>query len=616
MKRFAFIATAAFALTAGALAALPRMVSAFDVKGQIERSVGGLLGTPVTLEGEGHFAFAPWPAIVFDNPRLAARQPAAEASTPPLVAAGRLVVTADLSALVTGGSIGRRILIEDATIVVPDLALGGLARLDRDALARVEPGRLAIANSRIRLPLPGHAGAETVSVASLEFGWPDKSSHMRLDGNLVWRDTPVTIASRVVGPVALAAGRDGTARVNITVGGADARFDGRLFLLEGVQVQGDLRLRAPDPAALARLLRLDWQPGFAPFELSGEVHSQAGGATLADAELTLGRNAFDGAFSLRFDGKRPSLQGTLASALVDLSGSRTAGAARSLALPDMGGAEAAPASMPAVIADLRRRAFDPALLGAVDVDLRLSAKSARLGPVNLTDAASNLILRDGRLRLEIGEAMLAQGRLTATLDLRPVGDGTLAMKSRLALADARLEGLGILPLPSFIHAARTRLTLEADSDGRSVEEVAGRLRGRGQVVLTELKTAPLPGLAEALKQPLNGHGGATRSLQTGFASAEFNVSINGHTIGVENFTATSPTMNLRLVGSTQWPNGPLALRGAVQLNERAGGWAGDPITLEVPISLAGSLGNPVASTGGAPLVLPVAPRPVAAPLTP
>lgn len=603
MKRLAFFATAAFVVSAGVLAALPRMVSAFDVKGQIERSVGGILGQPVTVAGEGHFAFAPWPAIVFDATRISAREPGA-ATPRTLVEAARMVVTADLSALVTGGSIGRRITIEDAAIDVPDLALGGLVRLDRDALGRIEPGRLALANSRIRLHGASDGNVETIDVKAAEFGWPDKSSHMRLDGTFVWRDTPVSIASRVVGPVALAAGRDGTARVNVTVGGAEAKFDGRLFILEGVQAQGSLTLRAPDPAALARLLHLPWQPSVGLFELAGDVHAQAGGATLADAELTLGQNAFDGAFSLRFDGKRPSLQGTLATARLDLSGAPPTSAARSLAMP--GPTSAAPADvMQGVVANWRGRTFDPRLLEALDIDLRLSAKSALLGNINLTDAASNLILRDGRLRIEIGEATLAQGRLTATLDLRPTGDGNLTMKSRIGVVDARLEGLGLVPLPSFIHSARARMTIEADAEGSTLDEVGDRVRGRGRLTLTDLKTAPLPGLAETLKQPLSTHTGSTRSSQSGFASAEMTVAIAGRTISVEDFSATSPTMNLRLVGSTQWPNGPLALRGAVVLNERTAGWTSEPVTLEVPISLVGSIGNPVASPGGTPMVRPI-----------
>ena len=126
-------------------------------------------------------------------------------------------------------------------------------------------------------------------------------------------------------------------------------------------------------------------------QLGGDVVANAHGISFSDASFRLNHGRFEGTLAIRRDDLRTTVEGTLATDLLDVD-----------SLP--GGRCRTEGSL----ASLYRR---PSSLGALDanVDLRISATKARLGRLTLDDAALAVLFRDGRLDVSVDEAGLCGG---------------------------------------------------------------------------------------------------------------------------------------------------------------------------------------------------------------
>jgi hypothetical protein len=170
-------------------------------------------------------------------------------------------------------------------------------------------------------------------------------------------------------------------------------------------------------------------------------------------------------------------------------------------------------------------------------------------------------------------------------------------------------------VPDFVHSARARIEFEAESSGRSIAELARGLTGRGLVSLSNLKMNAMPGFVDMMKPVTAQAQGAGRIVPTDFVNADVRINLSGPSVRVDMVTAKAPSVDVKLTGQAELPNGSMSMRGAVVVTERAAGWSGEVVAVELPISFQGSLRAPLVSSG-APVVRPRDGRESGGPIAP
>ncbi|MBI3274789.1 MAG: AsmA family protein, partial [Methylocystis sp.] len=290
-----------------------------------------------------------------------------------------------------------------------------------------------------------------------------------------------------------------------------------------------------------------------PFEnvrLTCQLTAETRDFQLSNLRFLADDNEFEGSFALRHDADRPIVQATLASNFVSLK-------------------PLVADTPPLASADRQwsRDVFDLPDLAGADVDLRLSAARARLGRLDVDDAALSLMLRGGRLEITLAEAQAYMGTIKARATFAAVAAGGLEFH-----ANAQTTGVDAGAL-SWDLAARQDISgnLDAsvtlDAAGDSVAQLTRELGGRASFALTQGEIAGID-LERALrrldKRPLSSAFDIT-SGRTAFDKVSATIKIAKGTASIEDGAARGPGFSLAFAGSTRIPDRSLALK--AQANE-------------------------------------------------
>jgi AsmA protein len=237
-------------------------------------------------------------------------------------------------------------------------------------------------------------------------------------------------------------------------------FDGTLALGDRPSAEGDMSASVRSIAALAALLNTEPPPVIAADDVavSGKVKATLDALTLGDATLTSAEQTFEGAIEIADPGGRPAVSGTLAAETLALE--PLLGPPQRLFDPS-GGWSAKPFAL------TPPRAFD--------LDLRLSAGRLDVYGRKLADAAASLIVRDGKLSMNLIDAAAYGGRLNGEAALACVGqDLKLSARGELTDADlgAALADFG-RPAASGRGAARFSIETSGVSPAAAVAALTG-----------------------------------------------------------------------------------------------------------------------------------------------
>lgn len=310
-------------------------------------------------------------------------------------------------------------------------------------------------------------GEERLQDIDLDLRWREADDPLVVDGAFDWRGDRVTLAAWLARPDAVRAGRESPARATVIAPRVRLTFDGTIGSDQTPAASGRLTAATPSLARLAEWLRLDLPlpGGRDAASLRAQINSRSRALSLSDAEVTLGANAFEGSLSLRRDGERPLLAGTLASG--DFAADDWLTVAPAMTDAD-GLWSAAPYRGPRS--------------GDLDLDVRISAAKARIGHLAFDETALSLQLKRGRLEISLGEASGYKGEFRGRLVVAPGRDRVETRATLQWTGIDAAEFLGAL-------APRNRLSgvsngqLSVESAGASVADLAARLDGRGQLSL-------------------------------------------------------------------------------------------------------------------------------------
>jgi AsmA protein len=350
-------------------------------------------------------------------------------------------------------------------------------------------------------------------------------------------------------PLTLLAGGDSPLQLSVQAAPANLSFEGIARQFDGMQIEGATTLRIPSVSRFAQ-----WTGGLTETALigaatiAGQVSWAAATLNLSQATIDLDGNAGEGALTASIVDGRPSLQGTLDFARFDLTPQANAIAAAI----DAGGAwQRDPIRLP--------------LFTTANVDLRLSAGSAVVGTTEVGPLAASLLVNDGSMRAEIGEAHLGAGLLEASV-VAGVKDGVLSgsasLKGDELPADALARLLGVTGVSGTIETA-----LDLTGSGGTWGDIVASLAGSGSFSLVEgrIEGVDITTLPQAIADPSAADAGSLSGGATGIGLATANIAVAGGAVSTDDLRVEGQGYGLDLAGRVALPTADVEGRGVLTL---------------------------------------------------
>lgn len=564
-----------------AMAVLPLLLPAAELRRVAAQALAGSTGQEVEILGE--------PAIrLFPSPRVVLGKVSFPLSAGQSLDAENVVTRLDLIQLLAGRVAVNDVIVEHPTLVLtgegvaPALGIASvLAATDRPEL-RIVDGTIAWRSS-------SGLTRELVSGITASLDRVLDHAGIAVAIQFDWREQPVNGTLFIDDITAFMAGTPAPLRIALATDGAKARFQGRGALgrspVMSPVMDGTVSAEADSLRAL-----FDWagvdaptRNGFGAFSLVSRLTLEKGEVALADASVALDGNRGDGGLLVKVSGPRPLIQGTFAADRISLA---PYGAAR-LTANDRQGWDRGP--------------IDLSGLGYCDLDLRLSAARVDVGDTEFSTVAASAVLSGGRLVVALGEARGWGGLLRASLTLVPAApDVSGAGAIRPAGAEVRIEAeatdvdlaRALDDVGGFRRIDGTgSVQIDVAGAGRTIEGIAANLQGSASLTAAN---GYLNGFDVALllqrieRRPLSAVSD-WRGGRTGFAELNGRIAIGDGIGTVEELAMRGAKAQIDMTGSLSIAQRTLDLVGHASLpatgSTRAGG-------IDLPFSVRGPWDEP------------------------
>lgn len=454
-------------------ACLPWSVEAPGAARFVSRGLQQSWGVALTARGRTEVVLLPLPRLVFEDIRLTE----GEAAGPVLASGGTLSLQLGLAALLTGRVEVDSLTLDGAEVRLPQEA--GDTRWSR-AIERLthsiagedgdRPRRVILARCSVKGRDPRDGTLQTARDVDLTVSWPAWSESLAVNGGLRWDGGSARIALADLRPYALFSGGESPFTAALTWPAGSLNAEGSGSLRDGFKAAGTGRLQTRSLHGTLALAGggLALSPFVEDFSVEGSFEAAAGQIQFPNVTVRSDGNVLEGAGSATFGSRRNAVQATLAAENLNLS-PLLAGFLR------LTGFERA-----ADDTAWRRRSLDLRPFTGGDLDLRISAGAARIGPVQLTDLASSVLVREGGIEASLGRASLRGGMVKGRVSL--AADENTAALTRVK-AQGSFDGLDLgallddLGQPRWVLGA-TRGSLALEGSGHDVDALARSVAGR------------------------------------------------------------------------------------------------------------------------------------------
>ncbi|MDP8251653.1 AsmA family protein [Pseudochrobactrum saccharolyticum] len=494
-------------LFAGALAALPYIVSTDSIRLHLAQNISAWTGYSVEIRQPPRMSFFPvFRASLSDvtvskmgdtnTPFMAAERIEVEMS--PLDALfGRVAFT---ETRLINAHFALSEPVEDLPQFVNTLAsssgrLGLAIRQARNVTAKKTEndqqndkqlqtmpfGRLVLENSSIGFTTRNTERQEQISKINASIDWPQTTSAATVKGKAVWHDETVDYNLNVAQPLLLLARGMSQMSAQITSKPLTISFDGRSNISENIFTEGAFSLSSPSLSESLHWVGLSSDASYSlrttaddAFSIETNVSATPLRIKLSDIALNLNNMPAKGAAEIGFGKQRPVVTGTLAfQTLNAVSFFHTVTTLVTKVSEDeeaknYGGYRYAPPRM-----------IDTRLLNSADLDIRLSAQNASIGAAQMTGLAAALQIRDGQAIFDIGDAKAFKGSIQTSIKLSQTADGQDNIGVRLNAANidsaAFLTALG---LNDPILSGQGNLSVTAETSPQSLQSMLRNARGQ------------------------------------------------------------------------------------------------------------------------------------------
>lgn len=461
-------------VAAGLVAAcLPWSIEAPGTARFVSRGLQQGWGVALAARGRTEVVLLPLPRIVFEDIRLTE----GDAAGPVLAAGGNLSLQLGLAALLTGRVEVDSLTLDGSELVLPqeagDPRWSAAAERLTHSIAGADgdrPRRIILAHCALKGRDPRDGTLQTARDVDLTISWPAWSESLAVNGGLRWSDGSARITLTDLRPYALFSGGESpfTAALTWPTGSLNAQGNGSLR--DGLKASGtgSLQTRSLHKTLALTGGGLALSPFVEDFAVEGSFEAAAGQIQFPSVTVRSDGNVLEGAGSATFGPKRNAVQATLAAENLNLS-PLLAGLLRLTGF-DRAADDAARHS----------RSLDLRPFTGGDLDLRISAGNARIGPVQLTDLASSVLVREDGIEASLGRANVRGGMVKGRVSL--AADGGEAAPTRVK-AQGSFDGLDLGALLDDLGQSRwvlgaTRGSLALEGAGHDVDALARSVSGR------------------------------------------------------------------------------------------------------------------------------------------
>ncbi|MBM6594291.1 AsmA family protein [Microvirga pudoricolor] len=528
MSRRVVLLLALAALAVLGTAAVPWTLTSGRLTASIARNLMDNYGVAMNVAGRSTIAFLPVPRVKFEDVSLAS------AGREVTTEGGTLRAELRLWPLLVG-----RIELSEASLtdtrvqVAPERARAFdwvkalAARQDKPQ----DVPRLVLAASSIRWADGRDGQVEDVNAV---MNWPDTSDTLDVVGSATWRRESVRISQFSIQPSMLASDRPSPFVISASLPSGRVALSGEAQLGEDIRVTGQSTIHAASIRDFSRWSGLDVPlgPMMQALSVSGEFSLTRRRLSWPSVVVTLGSDRLEGTLSVRLEGEQPVIAGTLAAETLDLSGFFEPFAeARTYA------------------GTWNESAISLAQSTRGNLDLRLSATSARLGALKLSDMAANVLVRPGQIEASLGRASFHDGSLKGRLILAQAGTGT-DVRTQASFTGIDLGAfLSSIGEPRWI-TGRAQGQIQLEGSGETVAQIVRQSQGRTSLTVKEGELIGI-GLNDVLrrieKRPLaaslDWQGG-----RTAFDTAQVGLTINAGVGDITEGRLTSPQVITTLKG--------------------------------------------------------------------
>lgn len=572
-RRLTIAVLAALVLAVAIVASMPFLVATDAVSDAFRRELSAATGHQVEFSGRAELGFLPVPRIVLEDLQIVS-----ERGGSPLLSAERIEADFSLVGAVTGNPRFSRYELKSPVFNFQVFANGGTNwRTDHGRIA--ETKAVAGENARARAaisegapevsPLPDPPFESltivdgTISVTDRSrdvehsltavngrMNWPGNNMPSRLDLSAIFRGEPVRLLLASERPSDLMGGAASPLRLSLTSELLEVDFSGSVVLGERPLADGQFALSSPSLRRVLQWSGTQVKPGEAIGVVDLDAHMQADSSVLRFSEVALnidenrGVGALDIAWS---EEPRPRIAGTLAYDQLNIGDFLEAFSP----LPKD------TAEMPGVI--------DTGFLRQLALDLRLSAKTARLGPLAMTNVAASTRIEEGRAHFDIGDATAYGGTVVSRIEISEVGfDGG----GNLRLSASNVDFASILSdvgakgtLPRGTGDLELNVSSQNPLWATSLRDLSGEI----DLVIGPGTIAPFD-LARFKELAANQRFFGLDSAQEGaldFQRVSFHARFANGTAEVDTATLLTSSEALHLSGIIPYARGSLALTGTL-----------------------------------------------------
>jgi AsmA protein len=438
-----------------------------------------------------------------------------------------------------------------------------------------------------------------VNRVNVELLATDLSQPAVIKGNLVFRDRPVTIDSRVDEPRGLI--ETGASKLTAAIAGdlVSIRFDGALQNGQGGPgARGALDLNAPDLRNLAAWATGN-DPGALPLQnasVTGTLEADGQRVALTGGTYKAGDIEATGNVGLGLAGPRPRIDAVLSLARLHLDQylNQPGGSAAAQPAPEESQPAAPPAPQPEADG-WSTKPMDFSGLRKVDADVKLALAGLTVKGVDIGASDVAVLLDDGRLKTTMGETALFDGTISGQVN----ADAAAAVPA-LGL-EFRINGVQAEPvLTRFADfdklAGTARAVGSLKTAGASERAMVEALNGQGAVTFTNgaIKGINLAAMVRNVGAAFQGQAVGNEPQQTDFAELGGTFTIQNGVVRNDDLRLLAPLLRLDGAGTVSLPPKTIDYRLQPRLAATIEGQGGqkDVTGLSVPVLVRGSLNNP------------------------
>lgn len=573
------IAVLLVAISALAAVAVPLAVSTELVRDRLERDISQWTGQYVILGTSPKLAFWPVPSITFNHVSIMSRQ---SSRSEPLAVAESVTANFSVISALTGRPQFTNFRLNAPIFTVErgldghlnwqsstghiataaKIAAANAAATESGSKAARRPvpdysmGTFTVANGTLRFIDKPDDDVETVTALNGQINWPEMKGAGQLDMTGIFRGQRVHLTASSSQPLLLIAGGNGPLSASFGSKLMSVSFSGSAVLTLRPFFKGKLKLDTNSVQKVLQWVGTDIRPGEAigKLHVDADLTTQRDRINLDNLIIDIDDNRGIGVLDVQLPKPRfPVVAGTLAFNKLNITSFLRA----FTPLPKPGQNIAT--------------TIDTQFLHQLGLDLRLSAQSATLGSLSMSDLAAAARIDQGRASFEVGDATAYGGSVTGKVQISEKGlDGGGVVQASARNVDFGAI-FGALKLSGPLPRGRGGLDLQLKSShplwATSSEDITGKLSLKmrnGTIPSFDLKTFRALSAKERFFDL-----GRAASGSLAFSSVNFQCQFADGLAEINAGEITTKDWLIDLNGVLPYSKGSLAMAGSLTPNRPA-----------------------------------------------